>query len=323
VPALFKGWAEPILSDLRMSGALSADASSQAASQNTIVKRTLCVHVVGSLSNLALAGPQAALWKAVPGTETEIFCPSLESGMNPDEQVDLIRNGLIRSVTVKEAQSTFPCPLGVTISCVPSNEVTDLGDRYAYTVLPNSTITSPQTIYTCDTSIQENAAWRQQYGKWNKQNLEKEGVIDVPNQPFYFVHMSHPAIGLLRHNADMIGCDIEKQPMVDKQWFKITRQVMGECCKTLRSQVLNKVKTEDMNLFTFQLHRLGAEAWDDLGDGTVALQGFKKKAKWTAAEYEQNRKVHLENFITDKYQYIARLEVEYEVPSAAITAAAA
>ena len=77
------------------------------------MKRTLCVHVVGSLSNLALAGPQAAMWKAVPGKETEIFCPSLESGMNPDEQVDLIRNGLIRSVTVKEAQSTFPCPLGV------------------------------------------------------------------------------------------------------------------------------------------------------------------------------------------------------------------
>lgn len=305
-----------------MSGTLSADASTSSPSQNTVVKRTLCVHISGSLSNLALAGPQAAMWKAVPGKETELFCPSLESGLNPEDQVNMIRDGLIRSITLKEAQSTFPCALGVTMNCVPSNEVTDLGDKYAYTVLPSSKIASPQVVYACDSSIQENAAWRNQYGKWNKQNLEKEGVIDVPNQPFYFVHMSHPAIGLLRHNQDMIGCDLDKMTLVDKQWFKITRQVMGECCKTLRSQVLSKVHTQDMNMFSLQLHRLNAESWDDLGDGTVALQNFKTKAKWTPEETEKNKEHHLRQFVTDKYQYMARLEVEYEVPNVALAPAA-
>jgi hypothetical protein len=256
----------------------------------------------------------------VAGKETELFCPSLESGMNPEEQVDIIRNGLIRSLVVKESQSTFPCGLGVTISCVPSNEVTDLGDRYAYTVLPSSTINSPQQVYTCESSIQENAAWRQQYGKWNKQNLEKEGVIELPNQPFNFVHMNHPVIGLLRHNQDMIGCDIEKQPMLDKQWFKLSRTVMSECCKTLRTQVLSKVQTQDMNMFSLQLHRLGAETWDDLGDGTVALQGFTEKAKWTPEEVEMNKEHHIRQFMTKKYQYMARLEIEYEVPSVALAA---
>ena len=295
-----------------------ADASSTSASQNTIVKRTLHVNIGGSLANLALAGPQAAMWKPIAGKETELFCPSLESGMNPEEQVDLIRNGLIRSVTLKEAQSTFPCSLGVTISCVPPNEVTDLGDRYAYTVLPGSTISSPQLIYTCDSSTQENAAWRQQYGKWNKQNLEKEGVIDIPNQPFYFVHMNHPVIGLLRHNQDMITCDVDKMPMVDKQWFKLSRQVLNECCKTLRQQVLSKVHTQDMNMFSLQLHRLNAETWDDLGDGTVSLQGFKVKAKWTPEEFEANKEHHLRQFVTNSYQYMARLEIEYEVPNMAL-----
>jgi hypothetical protein len=305
-----------------MSGTLSADASTLSPSQNTVVKRTLCVHISGSLSNLALAGPQAAMWKAVPGKETELFCPSLESGLNPEDQVNMIRDGLIRSITLKEAQSTFPCALGVSMNCIPSNEVTDLGDKYAYTVLPSSKISSPQVVYTCDSSIQENAAWRNQYGKWNKQNLEKEGVIDVPNQPFYFVHMSHPAIGLLRHNQDMIGCDLDKMTLVDKQWFKITRTVMGECCKTLRSQVLSKVHTQDMNMFSLQLHRLNAESWDDLGDGTVALQNFKTKAKWTPEETEKNKEHHLRQFVTDKYQYMARLEVEYEVPNVALAPAA-
>jgi hypothetical protein len=305
-----------------MSGApLLADASSASGSQNTIVKRTLYVHVGGSLTNLALAGPQAAMWKPIAGKETELFCPTLESGMNPEEQVDLIRNGLIRSVTLKEAQSTFPCALGVTISCVPPNEVTDLGDRYAYTVLPNSTLTSPQVVFTSESSLQENSAWRQQYSKWNKQNLEKEGVIDIPNQPFYFVHMNHPIIGLLRHNQEMLNQKVDDMPLVDKQWFKLSRQVVNECCKTLRQQVLNRVHTQDMNMFSLQLHRLNADTWDDLGDGTVSLQGFCPKAKWSPEEFEAHKEHHLRGFVTNSYQYMARLEIEYEVPSLAVSTA--
>jgi hypothetical protein len=303
-----------------MSGAMHAEVAAQNPPQSTVVKRTLCVNISGSLANLALAGPQAAMWKPIAGKETEMFSPSLDASMPTETVVDNIRNGLIRSVTLKEAHSTFPCPLGVTISCVPSNEVTDLGDRYAYTVLPNSIISSPQTIYTCDSSIQENAAWRQQYGKWNKANLESEGVIPIPNQTFCFVHCDHPVVGLLRHNCDLIGCDVDKMPRMDGQWIKLTRQVMNECCKTLRTQVLGRMKTEDMNLFSFQLHRLGAETWDDLGDGTVPLQNFRIKAKWTPDEVEMEKKHHLQQFMTNKYQYMARLEVEYEVPTSAVVA---
>jgi hypothetical protein len=303
-----------------MSGALQAEAAAPSAAHNTVVKRTLCVNVAGSLANLALAGPQAAMWKPIAGKETEMFCPTLESGMNPEEQVDLIRNGLIKSVTLKEAQSTFPCALGVTISCVPPNEVTDLGERYAYCVLPKSTLTAPQVIYTGDSSMQENATWRQQYGKWNKANLEQEGVIAIPNQPFLFVHQTHPAIGMLRYNMDMIGCDVDKMPKMDGQWYKITRQVMTTCCNALRTQVLNKVQTQDMNMFSLQLHRLNAETWDELGDGTVALQDFKIKSKWSPEDIDREKKHHLEQFMKNKYQYIARLEIEYEVPSPAVAA---
>jgi hypothetical protein len=300
-----------------MSGTLQAEvaSSSQPPSQNTLVKRTLCVNISGSLANLALAGPQAAMWKPVAGKETEMFCPTLESDVDPDKHVNMIRNGLIKSVTLKEAQSTFPCALGVSMSCVPSNEVTDLGEKYAYCVLPNSNITSPQVIFTCDASMQENATWRERYGKWNKSNLESEGTIPIPNQSYLFVHQTHPIIGLLRHNSELIGCDVDKMPKMDGQWFKITRQVMSECCNTLRTQVLNKVHTQDMNMFSLQLHRLNAETWDDLGDGTVALQGFKIKSKWSPEETESEKKHHLQQFMTNKYQYMARLEIEYEVPN--------
>lgn len=48
--------------------------------------------------------------------------------------------------------------------------------------------------------------------------------------------------------------------------------MLSTCCHTLRSKVLNKMVTQDLSLFSFQLHRLNASAWDDLGDGSTSLQ---------------------------------------------------
>jgi len=124
-------------------------------------------------------------------------------------------------------------------------------------------------------------------------------------------------VGLLRHNADLIGCNINSQPIIDGVWYKITRQDLSTCCSTIRTKVLNKVLTQDMNMFAVQLHRLDANAWDDLGNGTLALQGFSEKPKWSAAELADAKDRHLRQFVTTPYQYVARIELEYKVPAAA------
>jgi hypothetical protein len=285
---------------------------------NTLVRRTLCVHVCGSLANLALAGPQAGMWKAASGKEPLMFCPTLQGDVDPGQTVDNIRHGVVRSVTVLEQESTFPFLLGVSLSCVPPAEVTDLGETYAYTVLPRARLAASETVYACDPSVHESSVWRQNYSEWNTHNLESHGVMDVTNQPYVFVHMGHPVIGLLRHNADLIGCDIDKQPMIDKQYFKVTRQVLATCCDTLRKSVLSKMQTHDLNLFSLQLHRLNATGWDDFGD--AAMQDFQSKAKWSSEELETHKEHHLRQFVTTPYRYTARLQIEYEVPTAASAA---
>ena len=73
-----------------------------------------------------------------------------------------------------------------------------------------------------------------------------------------------------------------------------------------------------MNMFNIQLHRLGAETWDDLGDGTVALQNFNIKAKWSPEQVEKEKEHHLRQFVTKQYYYMARITLEYEVPSTTI-----
>lgn len=281
-----------------------------------LVKRTLCVNISGSLANLAMAGPQAAVWKPLSGKEGPIFAPNLSSEMDPVACTNSLRSAQLVRATLKDQYSTFPCTMGVSISCVPPNEVTELGEKYAYTVLPFSKHSNPQTFYNELGADDDTASWRQMYSQWNHANLETQGVMEVNNQPFVFVNMRHPVVGLLRHNADLIGCNIDSQPVIDGEWYKITRQVLSTCCSTIRSKVLNKVLTQDMNMFNVQLHRLDANAWDDLGNGTLALQGFTEKSKWTAAELAEAKDKHLRQFVTTPYQYVARIELEYKVPVA-------
>ena len=108
--------------------------------------------------------------------------------------------------------------MGVGIECVPKQEKTDLGEGYAYTILPQSIISSPHVLYRCDVGAEEGNQWRKEYPKYNASNIETEGVLEVQNCPYVFVHQEHPVISLLRHNASLIGCNIDAQPKIDNEW---------------------------------------------------------------------------------------------------------
>jgi hypothetical protein len=143
--------------------------------------------------------------------------------------------------------------------------------------------------------------WRKDYPKWTSANLETEGVLNVENNPWVFVHQDHPVIALLRHNAGLIGCQIDEQPKIDLEWFKVTRQVLAACCQTLRAKVLSKITSNDLNVFQVQLKRLNAEGWDDMSDLEAAIS----KPSLTKEE--------VQNFITTPYTYTARLQIKYEI----------
>ena len=282
-----------------------------------IVERMLCVNITGNLANLAMAGPEAAIWSVVSGKEGAAFSPHLNAEADPVATTNALRAVHLVRATLQEQYSTFPCTLGMTINCVPTSEVTDPGEKYAFTVLPFSRNTTPHDFYTELGADADTSSWRQMYSQWNPTNLETEGVMEVNNQPFVFVNMKHPVVGLLRHNAEMIGCNIDTQPVIDGEWYKLTRQVLSTCCNTLRSKVLSKVQTHDLNMLKVQAHRLDASAWDDLGDGSVALQTFNPQATWTAAELDLHKEHHLQQFVTTPYTYTARIKLVYKVPSAA------
>jgi hypothetical protein len=281
---------------------------------NQPLKRTLCVHIEGSLQSLGRQGTLAGLWKAVNGRESILFHPNLGETMTDDQHSNIINdlcNGVIKKLTVKEHQSTFPFTLGVDINCVPPNEVTNLGESFAYTVLPNSNCNHPQVVFECNASTEDNSNWHNLYSAWNASNLETHGVMDVPNQPFLFVHIDHPVIGLLRYNESLIGCNIDTQPKLEKEYFKIAKQVMAECCQVIRNDILNNMPTKDLNCFSVQIRRLNKSAWEDLDSN--ALLGFKYNPLITSQDMATQQNNYLKEYASKVYQYMARLEVEYEL----------
>ena len=281
--------------------------------KGTILERVLHVNITNSLGNLALAGPQGGVWKLVDGAQHQVL-GHCSDGMDVGTSTSQLGDVFVHSVEIMQHHNGFPVPLGVQLNCMPPKEYTDLGEAFAYTVLPNSKMTTPEVIYKAQPMNDEMYEWHKQFPQYTAANLESEGVMHVNNQAFCFIDKEHPAVPVLRYNAHLIGCDIDSQKKVDGTWFKVSRQVLKVCCDTIKTKVLSKMKTYDLNTLSMQIHRIGAVGWEDLGDGTVAMQNFKLKSVWTPEEEDAAKRNHLRKFTSTPYTYAARIKIKYEVP---------
>ncbi len=283
-------------------------------SRGTVMERTLHVNITNSLGNLALAGPHGGLWKLVDGSQWKVFGHLASEAMDAGMATSQLNCAMIHEVTLLEHQSTFPVPLGVNLNCVPAREVTDLGDKFAYTVLPNSVISSPQVIYKAEALSDDLYEWHKEFPEYNSANLETQGVMPVNNQPFVFIEQQHPVCSLLRHNSHLIGCDIDTQKKMG-DYFRISRQVLQTCCNTIRQRILSKVASHDLNTLSVQIHKVGSEGWEDLGDGTYAMRNLKLKSSMSPEEEEEAKRKHLRQFTSTPYSYMARIKIKYELPN--------
>ncbi len=177
---------------------------------------------------------------------------------------NILATAMIKEVHLLEHKSTFKVPLGVVINCLPSHEMTALGEAFCYTVLPDSINTVPLKLFQASEDCEESLRWKQEYPKYNASNLETEGVMEMSNSSYYFVHENHPAITLLRANKDLLAVDIDKEKKIDKEWYKIEKQTMATCCNTLRNKVLSKLTMADLGQFRMEIKRIGTTDWLDL-----------------------------------------------------------
>ncbi len=290
--------------------------SAEAPKQQYLITRRFNVHISGAISDWNTHGSRAATWTPVNGKHGEIFGINdvFESQPDASTTAAVLQSAVLHKLTVLEQKNDFPCNLGVTISCIPSEELTNTGQRYAITALPNSHNSTPCVCFSAAESETDGHVWRSRYPNYTAQNLEEHGVLSVAGQPFVFVSQKHPVIDLLRQNADLLSANIDEQPLIDGEWYKITRQVMGTCCQTLRNKVLNRVSTRDLNNFQVQLHRVGRTQWlSDVssGDDHELLSAVPHQIIASGDQTAISSSVQA--VLDHPRSYMARLEVQYEI----------
>lgn len=270
-------------------------------------------------------GPNSATWKPVDGKQASIFGADDEmasaetsSSAGGNVGVDLnstlasLKNATITKATILQSYNTFPVPLGVTVSCLPTNEVCDTGDRYTFTTIPNTSVNTPTKLYEAGECQTQAAEWRKNYGRFSSANLETQDVLKVPNSPYVFVHETHPVINLLRMNKHLLGVDIDSTPKMDGQWFKITEPLMQTSCDTLRTKVLSRIATTDLTTMQVQLQRIGGTDWGHVSS-TDAMMTFAPNPAWDPATFKTHLAAHEKNFTEKPATFMARIHLEYEI----------
>lgn len=229
------------------------------------LSRRLNVCISGTLSNFYAEGHGAATWKPLDGRTIKIFGHGSEV-TDLSSSTNALRNAYIVACRLLEYRSTFPVPLGVSMSCIPNNELTETGERFAFTALPLSNNTHPYTLFEADASQSEGIAWRKAFPEYTDGNLETHNILEVQGCPYVFVHEKHPAVHLLNANPEILGKRMEESPKIDGEWYKLSKQVLSTACQTLRSKILSRISFNDLNLFQVQLKRIDAKDWTDIGE---------------------------------------------------------
>jgi len=97
--------------------------------------RRMNVCIAGTLANFFAEGQGAATWKPIDGKQVYMFGNNAETA-DVTTSINAIKNAYIVSCRVLEVKNSIPVPIGVTMNCIPMNEMVETGERFAFTSLP-------------------------------------------------------------------------------------------------------------------------------------------------------------------------------------------
>jgi hypothetical protein len=285
------------------------DSENVSAQQQPVrITRRFNVCINGSMNDFEAMGRTAATWQPVDNCHTELFGMDSDtfgaSTVDHATTANAIGNAVIVKATMLQSKSTFTVPLGLTCNIIPSRERTDTGENFLCTVLPETHSTYPEVVFEADVTARQGMEWRNLYPQYNTNNLETQGIMEVKGCPYVFVSQGHPAINLLRANSDLLGSDIDAMMKIDNEWFKVSRQVVMQCCQTLRTQVLNTIQNSDLNTIQLQLHRFQNVPWTSLPTTASMNQD---------SMFSDQRKTEYVETLMKPCMYMARIELVYEI----------
>lgn len=94
---------------------------------------------------------------------------------------------------------------------------------------------------------------------------------------------------------------------------QVQKETFTACCNTLKTKVLSKVSTVDLNNFSVEVSPIGTRDWLDIQDGEGALASYQAPAGATREEIAAGEAKHLEAYCEKRCSYHARFEITFEV----------
>jgi hypothetical protein len=148
-----------------------------------LMHKTIAVEIKGTMNGFSVMGPTAATWKPVEGKGPQIFGIDGNNTTSLDTDftgaTNAIKNVTIRKATLLQSYNTFPVALGVSINCLPSNEVVDTGDKYTFTTIPNTAVNTPSVLFETGETVSQASEWRKNYAKFTNTNLETQVINNL------------------------------------------------------------------------------------------------------------------------------------------------
>jgi hypothetical protein len=132
------------------------------------MSKVVAIEIKGTMNGFSVMGPTAATWKPVEGRGASIFgidgnTHSIDTDFT--SATNAIKNVTIRKATLLQSYNTFPVALGVSINCLPCNEVVDTGDKYTFTTIPNTAVNTPSVLFEAGESQSQASEWRKNYAR--------------------------------------------------------------------------------------------------------------------------------------------------------------
>jgi len=291
------------------------------------ITRNVLVHITGNRATWEHMGMHGALWRINPDRAGVIFgCNNNENGGNDGGQDstsnvnEKISRAMIRSVTILESNTNIEENVSVQVDGLPPKEFTSNGDGASCFLTGQGKVTQPQEIFNMTGNTELGLAWMKQYPKYTSDNLLDVGVLMLPGASYYFVHVEHPAMHLLKANENELGVHVSQESLVaGGDWFQVDIGAFTYCIKMLRENVLqNTPSTFNLAGLTVRIGKPDGQRWLHLGPHMVdSLVSDEVRESGDADLISEARKQGVQRYIDKPLFVTLRMSFEYSLPETA------
>jgi hypothetical protein len=229
--------------------------------KGSTITRKYMTTIRGSYDDFA-ESPSMAAWRPL---HLDIFKSRTRYGPNVARS-EVPRGDLAQAILVgmkvHSVESSFPEPIGISVSGCKGNYYTGNGERYAFITATNqNTPVANQIIATTNPYI--NSAYLEMYPGMTKDNLRTNGIMEVPGENYVFVDHKHPICEMMQENQETLQLDLANAALIDNRWYKVSKSVTDRCIEALEQELVNNLPLFDFTKFEVKASRMHGLTWDN------------------------------------------------------------